>query len=128
MKNIIFYTAPYCGACKLLQPKIEAIAAETGTQIVKIDITTPQGKASANNAGITVLPVVLLIDNNVQLYRKDGGITEIEKDLDRILGGAETGMSIFNPKQAVIFAAIGLAIYMGQNQRKRKKRKEIQDS
>ena len=125
MKNIIFYTAPYCAACKLLQPKIEAIAAETGTQIVKIDITTPQGKASANNAGITVLPVVMLIDNNVQLYRKDGGITEIEKDLDRILGSGETGVSIINPKQAVIIAAIGLAILINHRQRKKRKKKEI---
>jgi len=90
MKNILFFTAPYCAACKILKPKVEEIAATNGAQIINIDTTTASGKESAANAGVTVLPVVVVIDdNNTELKRWDGGISTIEKELPAVLGGSD---------------------------------------
>lgn len=132
MKNILFFTAPYCAACKILKPKVEQIAAKNGAQIINIDTTTVAGKESAANAGITVLPVVVVIDdNNTELKRWDGGISTIEKELPTILGGSgvtNTEGGIFTPKNLLIAAAVGLAAVVIVKNRKRKKRENVEDS
>jgi len=123
MKNILFFTAPYCAACKILKPKVEEIAATNGAQIINIDTTTASGKESAANAGVTVLPVVVVIDdNNTELKRWDGGISTIEKELPAVLGGsdvANTEGGIFTTKNILMAASIaGIAFLFVKNQRK----------
>jgi len=131
MKNILFFTAPYCSACKVLKPKVEQMAAQSGAQIINIDISQAAGKESANNAGVTVLPTVVVIDNgNTQLARWDGGISTIEKELPAVLGNvvnAEGG--ILTPQNLIIAAGVGaLAFAIYKNQKKRRKEYADEDN
>jgi thiol-disulfide isomerase/thioredoxin len=85
-KNILFFTSPSCGACRQLKPKVDAIAQQFGATIILIDSSTEGGAASHREAGITVLPVIVVTDdNNTQLKRWDGGITAIAAELPRVL-------------------------------------------
>jgi thiol-disulfide isomerase/thioredoxin len=85
-KNILFFTSPSCGACRVLKPKVEDIAKKTQTSLILIDSNTEGGKRSHIEAGVTVLPVVIVTDKeNRQLKRWDGGITLIENELPQIL-------------------------------------------
>lgn len=85
-KDILFYTSPSCAACRILKPKIDAISAKYDSKILLIDSNTEGGRLAHIEAGITVLPVVVVNDTDGrQLKRWDGGITAIEKELPNIL-------------------------------------------
>jgi thioredoxin len=55
---IVDFWAPWCKPCEAIEPHLEAIAAERGLPLVKVDIDAQPGLAS--RYGVLSLPTVVL--------------------------------------------------------------------
>jgi thiol-disulfide isomerase/thioredoxin len=77
-KEIFFFTADWCGACRELKPKIEAIASKSNVGIRYITGDDEAGKAAHSQFEIAVLPVIIVAsvttEGYEQLGRWDGSI------------------------------------------------------
>lgn len=82
MKQILYFTATWCGPCKLLKPKIQAMQSQLPITILDVDTNTEAvGKYSIRNVPTIIVTnggneVGRLIGNNitqeriVELYNK----------------------------------------------------------
>jgi thiol-disulfide isomerase/thioredoxin len=73
MKKFIYFTAAWCGPCKVLKPKIQALAEELPIDILDVDTN----KEAAVSYGIRNIPTILAVD-------ADGAV------LEKMVGGAIT--------------------------------------
>lgn len=55
---LVDFYADWCGPCKMLEPKLTAIAADTAAVIAKVDIDELQDLAAANN--VRGVPTMML--------------------------------------------------------------------
>lgn len=82
MKQILYFTATWCGPCKLLKPKIQAMQSQLPITILDVDINADAvGKYSIRNVPTIIVTkggneIGRLIGNNitqeriVELYNK----------------------------------------------------------
>lgn len=82
MKQILYFTATWCGPCKMLKPKIQAMQSQLPITILDVDTNTEAvGKYSIRNVPTIIVTnggneVGRLIGNNitqeriVELYNK----------------------------------------------------------
>ena len=75
---VVDFVASWCGPCKMMAPKLEALAAEnTEAVFVKIDIVDNEDIADAHK--IESLPTVVLFKNGAEITRIKGtNMTAIE--------------------------------------------------
>jgi thioredoxin-like negative regulator of GroEL len=74
-KTILWFSAPWCGPCKQLEPILGAIADDHPYD--KIDVeTNPQ---AAMDWGVRNLPTLVLLENSTEIGRSVG--LKSEKDL-----------------------------------------------
>ncbi len=73
MKKILYFSAGWCGPCKLLKPKIQALSAKLPIQIIDIDANPDlAAKYSIRN-----IPAVLVLNGDQVTSRLIGNtITE----------------------------------------------------
>jgi thioredoxin 1 len=55
---LVDFWAPWCKPCDAIEPHLEAIAADTGAKLVRVDVDTQLGAPS--RYGVLSLPTVLL--------------------------------------------------------------------
>ncbi len=67
---LVDYYADWCGPCKMLEPTIEELAAETDAAILKVDIDALQGLASSK--GVRSVPTLEFYANGEQADRVIG--------------------------------------------------------
>lgn len=72
MAQILYFTAAWCGPCKMFRPTFEGTLAEMGksAQIVDVD----QQKELAAKYMITSVPTVLLVDDNGNAIKRNSGV------------------------------------------------------
>lgn len=72
MAQILYFTAAWCGPCKMFRPTFEGTLAEMGksAQIVDVD----QQKELAAKHMITSVPTVLLVDDNGNAIKRNSGV------------------------------------------------------
>jgi thioredoxin 1 len=81
---LVDYYADWCGPCKMLEPTVEEIAAETEAVVLKVDIDELQ--ALAQDRGIRSVPTLEFYANGEQAERLIGvqdkaNLVEIIDDL-----------------------------------------------
>ena len=81
---LVDYYADWCGPCKMLEPTVEEIAAETDAVVLKVDIDELQ--ALAQDRGIRSVPTLEFYANGEQAERLIGvqdksNLVEIIDDL-----------------------------------------------
>jgi thioredoxin 1 len=73
MKKFLYFTAAWCGPCKVLKPKIEALSNELPITILDVDAN----RIAAAQYNIRNIPTIIMID-------EEGSV------LDRLVGNQIT--------------------------------------
>jgi thioredoxin 1 len=58
MKKFLYFTAAWCGPCKVLKPKIEALSNELPITILDVDAN----QTTATQYSVRNIPTVIMID------------------------------------------------------------------
>lgn len=75
MKKFIYFTAAWCGPCKVLKPKIQALAEELPIDILDVDTN----KEAAVSYGIRNIPTIIAVDaDGVVLEKMVGNAITVE--------------------------------------------------
>lgn len=84
MAQILYFTAAWCGPCKMFRPTFEGTLAEMGksAQIVDVD----QNKALAAQMMVSSVPTVILADDNGQTLKRHTGVMS-KPQLKQFLSG-----------------------------------------
>ena len=77
MKKILYFTAEWCGPCKMIKPKMQQLSQTLPVQFIDVDTN----KSTCEQYGIRNVPCVVIIDNN-------GTVT------GRLVGGNITPQSV----------------------------------
>lgn len=68
MKQILYFTATWCGPCKLLKPKIQAMQSQLPITILDVDTNSEAvGKYSIRN-----VPTIIVTNGNNEIGRLVG--------------------------------------------------------
>lgn len=66
MKKFLYFTAAWCGPCKILKPKIEALSSELPITILDVDTN----KETAANYSVRNIPTIIMIDENGEVLNR----------------------------------------------------------
>jgi thioredoxin 1 len=80
MKKILYFTATWCGPCKMMAPTISELVAE-GCYITKIDVDSNPGLAA--QYGVKSIPTFILVENDNEILRKVG--PQSKEELKKLL-------------------------------------------
>lgn len=67
---VMYFTAAWCGPCKMFKPTVQAVSAETGVGINYIDVD--QQKDLAQKYSISSVPTIVVENNGSVVYRNSG--------------------------------------------------------
>jgi thioredoxin 1 len=71
---LVDFYADWCGPCRMMEPAIESLAADTDAAVVKVDVDRFQGLAS--QYGVQGIPTLLLFANGELAERMVGAQQE----------------------------------------------------
>jgi len=74
MKEILYFSATWCGPCKNFKPIMEQVSRELPVRFVDVD-TNPQLVAEY---GVRSVPTVILVNNDQVVEKKAGVLTEAQ--------------------------------------------------
>ena len=69
MKRALYFTAAWCGPCRMIKPKIEALKSQ-GLSIQIIDVD--QAPSRAQTLGIRNVPTIILMEDGAEKQRMVG--------------------------------------------------------
>ena len=67
---VLYFTAAWCGPCKMFKPTVQAVSAETGVGINYIDVD--QQKDMAQRYNVSSVPTIIVEDGGNVVYRNSG--------------------------------------------------------
>jgi len=67
---VLYFTATWCGPCKMFKPTVQAVSAETGISINYIDVDQQQD--TAQKYGISSVPTIVVENEGNVIYRNSG--------------------------------------------------------
>ena len=67
---VLYFTATWCGPCKMFKPTVQAVSAETGVGINYIDVDQQQDVAQ--KYGISSVPTIIVENDGNVVYRNSG--------------------------------------------------------
>ena len=67
---VLYFTAAWCGPCKMFKPVVEQVSSETGVGINYIDVD--QQKDMAQKYAINSVPTIIVENNGSVVYRNSG--------------------------------------------------------
>lgn len=69
--KVLYFSASWCGPCKMFRPTVERVSRELGINVNYID--AEQNISAAQNFGVNSVPTIIVTDltDNI-LYRKTG--------------------------------------------------------
>jgi len=76
MLELHYFSAPWCNPCRSFGLIVEKICQQTGTKLVKIDISTSEGEMLALTEGIRGVPTIILSKDGMWQDQKQGVVTE----------------------------------------------------
>lgn len=82
MKNVLYFTAAWCGPCRMFKPVLQEVSSQAGvpTQIIDVD-TNPD---LTQQYSITGVPTTIVFQDGQQIYRSTGAMSK--QQLQSILG------------------------------------------
>jgi thioredoxin 1 len=70
MLQILYFSTPTCGPCKMFKPTVQQVSAELGIGITYIDATIDQNRTKQFN--VSVVPTIVVENGGNVLYRNSG--------------------------------------------------------
>lgn len=67
---VLYFTATWCGPCKVFKPVVEQVSAETGVSINYVDVD--QQRDLASQYSISSVPTIIVENNGSVVYRNSG--------------------------------------------------------
>lgn len=67
---IYYFSAVWCGPCKMFKPTVQAVSSELGTNVNYVDVD--QQKDLAQRYGISSVPTIIVEDGGNVVYRNSG--------------------------------------------------------
>jgi thioredoxin-like negative regulator of GroEL len=74
MKQVLYFSAPWCGPCRAFKPVMESLQTEMSITSINID-SSPQ---TAQQHNVRSVPTVLILENGVEKRRLVGAKTKEE--------------------------------------------------
>ena len=68
MKQLLYFSAPWCGPCKQLAPVLEEVAQQYPVKKINVD----EESELAAQYGIRSIPTTILVENGQEIERKIG--------------------------------------------------------
>lgn len=72
MTNVLYFSTPWCGPCKMFKPVVEQASQETGKYVQFID--AEQNKHMAEQYGVTSVPTIVVLSNSGQMVHRLSGV------------------------------------------------------
>ncbi len=72
MKNVLYFSTPWCGPCKMFKPVVQQVSQETGKYVQFVD--AEQNKLMAEQYGISSVPAIVVVDDAGQVVTKLVGV------------------------------------------------------
>ena len=63
-----------CGPCKVLERNLK----QSGIEYINIDVDSEEGEKISDKYEVTMVPTLLLLDDNENLIKKNTGILNVE--------------------------------------------------
>jgi thioredoxin-like negative regulator of GroEL len=103
--QVVFFTSPYCSACKTAEPIVQSAAAKYGVTLVTYDVTTSPGKGIASANGVSETPTIVV--SGAQSARFEGSITQaqIESAIKAAMGTTTVQQAAATPTAAATVKA-----------------------
>lgn len=76
MLKLYYFSADFCQPCKTFAPIVERVCKQTGTELIKVDISTPEGEQLATAEGVRGVPTIVLSKNGCWQDTRQGMMTE----------------------------------------------------
>jgi thioredoxin-like negative regulator of GroEL len=68
MKQVLYFSAPWCGPCRAFKPVMESLQTEMSVTFIDVD-SSPQ---TAQQHNVRSVPTVLILENGVEKRRLVG--------------------------------------------------------
>jgi len=65
MRKLFYYSAPWCGPCKMLGPVMDEVAKDIPVEKINIDYEIDRARA----ANVSSVPTVILVENEQEVRR-----------------------------------------------------------
>jgi len=65
MKKLFYYSAPWCGPCRMLGPVMDEVAKDIPVEKINIDYEMDRARA----ANVSSVPTVILVENEQEVRR-----------------------------------------------------------
>ena len=103
--QVVFFTSPFCSACKTAEPIVQSAAAKYGVTLVTYDVTTSPGKGIASANGVSETPTIVV--SGAQSARFEGSITQaqIESAIKAAIGTTTVQQAAATPTAAATVKA-----------------------
>ena len=70
----LYFSAPWCGPCKQLAPKMELVAEQVTVEKILVDLDMER----TQEYGIRNIPAVILVDDNGKEIERFLGVNDVE--------------------------------------------------
>jgi thioredoxin-like negative regulator of GroEL len=74
MKQVLYFSAPWCGPCRAFKPTMESLQSEMSITFIDVD-SSPQ---TAQQYNVRSVPTVLILENGVEKRRLVGAKSKDE--------------------------------------------------
>ena len=71
---VLYFTAAWCGPCKMFKPTVQAVSAETGVGINYVDVDQQPDMAQRYN--VSSVPTIIVENGGNVVYRNSGVLSK----------------------------------------------------
>lgn len=70
--QVLYFTAPWCGPCKMFKPVVESVSGELGININYINVD--YDASLSEKYSVTSVPTILIIGNSGDIVYRNSGV------------------------------------------------------